>query len=707
MVQRRFIGLVAAAVVTVGGGTAAVVWHGDDEPAAVARFYDPPVAAEPPVGEEPVAETAAVVDQPVRKAKPQRAISRGIDLAAENAKADLPQRDTEPFSMVSVTWTDPKDAPSGAVEVRTRSAQTRRWSTWQALETEESNGPDRDKEATAKVRGGTGAIWVGPADGVAARVRSGSASEPLPAGLRLNLIDPGRPGAATPAQKGGGQGGAAIAFPAYKTRAEWGADETLVENPAEYATDVKVQFVHHTAGVNTYTCADSPAILRGILTNHVTNRGWNDIGYNFLVDKSGTLFEGRKGGVDRPVIGAHTYGFNTGSSGIAVLGDYRTIGVPDVVKTVIARVAAAKLGQYNLSPIGTSKLTEGVSDGKFPLGTVVDFQRVSGHRDGVNTECPGDTLYGQLPSIRSLAGGSDGSIVAQAPTGGRAYNGSYYVKNTVTMNWTTTTPQESLAKFELLVDGVVKATATADARSAPVALTAGTRKVQVRSVRTDGGTAITPATTVVADDKAPVFNPGLSVEPRTGTVSTTVVPVSVKWKVTDNVRLASVRLVSPSAVSFGGTATSYATTVRPATATTWTMRVADLPGNTAESSMARTATLVPETSATRYKTWTAKSNTSYLNGKALYSATAKARLTWTFSGRGVGVIVGRTSTSGKIDIYVDAQKRATIDTRTSGSSYRQMIWTMATGSGRHSIAIINTGAAGRSGVTIDGIAHLS
>jgi hypothetical protein len=421
---------------------------------------------------------------------------------------------------------------------------------------------------------------------------------------------------------------------------------------------------------------------------------------------------GRKGGVDRPVIGAHTYGFNTGSSGIAVLGDYRTVGAPDVVKTVIARVAAAKLGRYDLSPIGTSKLTEGVSDGKFPLGTVVDFQRVSGHRDGVNTECPGDTLYGQLPSIRSLAGGSDGSIVAQAPTGGRAYNGSYYVKDTVTMNWTTTTPQESLAKFELLVDGAVKATTPAAARSAPVELTAGTRMVQVRSVRTDGGAAITPATSVIADDKAPVFNPGLSAEPRTGTVSTTVVPVSVRWKVTDNVRLASVRLVSPAAVSFGGTATSYATTVRPGTgttwtATTWTMRVADLPGNVAESSAARTATLVPETSATRYKTWSAKSNTSHLNGKALYSATAKARLTWTFSGRGVGVVVGRTSNSGKIDIYVDAVRRAIVDTKTSGSSYRQMIWTMPTGSGRHSVAIVNTGAAGRSGVTIDGIACLN
>jgi hypothetical protein len=325
----------------------------------------------------------------------------------------------------------------------------------------------------------------------------------------------------------------------------------------------------------------------------------------------------------------------------------------------------------------------------------------------VNTECPGGTLYGQLPSIRSLAGGSDGSLVAQAPTGGRAYNGFYYVKDTVTMNWTTTVPQETLAKFELLVDGVVKATAPATARSAPVKLTAGTRKVQVRSVRTDGGTAITPATSVIADDKAPVFSPGLSIVPRTGTVSATVLPVSVKWKVTDNVKLASVRLTVPApAVGFGASATSYSTSAKPGTAKTWTMQAADLPGNGAVSTVTQTATLLPETSATRYKTWTAKSNTSYLNGKALYSATAKARLTWSFTGRGVGVIVNRTSTSGKIDIYVDAVKRATIDTKTSGSSYRQMIWTMSTGSGRHSVAVINTGAAGRSGVNIDGIAYL-
>ena len=80
-------------------------------------------------------------------------------------------------------------------------------------------------------------------------------------------------------------------------------------------------FVHHTDTPNGYTLDDVPAILRSIQTYHVRSNGWNDIGYNFLVDAYGRIFEGRAGGIDRPVIGAHTGGFNTGSVGIAVLGD--------------------------------------------------------------------------------------------------------------------------------------------------------------------------------------------------------------------------------------------------------------------------------------------------------------------------------------------------------------------------------------------------
>ena len=80
-------------------------------------------------------------------------------------------------------------------------------------------------------------------------------------------------------------------------------------------------FVHHTDTPNGYAPGDVPAIIRSIYTYHVRSNGWNDIGYNFLVDAYGRVYEGRAGGIDRPVIGAHTEGFNTGSVGIAVIGN--------------------------------------------------------------------------------------------------------------------------------------------------------------------------------------------------------------------------------------------------------------------------------------------------------------------------------------------------------------------------------------------------
>ena len=85
---------------------------------------------------------------------------------------------------------------------------------------------------------------------------------------------------------------------------------------------MRLAIIHHTAGQNDYTRAQAPAIVRGIELFHVKGNGWNDIGYNFLVDRFGTIYEGRFGGVDRNVIGAHALGFNTGSVGIALLGTY-------------------------------------------------------------------------------------------------------------------------------------------------------------------------------------------------------------------------------------------------------------------------------------------------------------------------------------------------------------------------------------------------
>ncbi|TDC18381.1 hypothetical protein E1284_06565 [Actinomadura bangladeshensis] len=193
--------------------------------------------------------------------------------------------------------------------------------------------------------------------------------------------------------------------PAIASRAQWGADESLVKAAPDYDQAVKAVFVHHTDTGNAYTCDQSPQVIRSIFTYHVTSLGWNDIGYNFLVDKCGTLFEGRGGGVGRPVHGAHTYGFNTDTTGVAVLGTHISVAPAQAVQDTIAKVAAWKLGLTGQDPAGKVTLTSLAPDGtgKYPYGTKVTFNAISGHRDGYATECPGDALYARLAAIRTAA----------------------------------------------------------------------------------------------------------------------------------------------------------------------------------------------------------------------------------------------------------------------------------------------------------------
>lgn len=199
----------------------------------------------------------------------------------------------------------------------------------------------------------------------------------------------------------------APAAPAIVSRADWGADESLVVDPPSYLDTVDAVFVHHTAGTNDYDCADSAAVIRAILTYHVESNGWNDIGYNFFVDKCGTVFEGRAGGVDKPVRGAHTYGFNGYSSGVSLLGDYENGGTPTAAaKQAIADLSAWKLGLHGVDPEAQVTLTAAADTGVYDGGEQATLNTISGHRDGYATLCPGATLYSALPEIRSAAGAS-------------------------------------------------------------------------------------------------------------------------------------------------------------------------------------------------------------------------------------------------------------------------------------------------------------
>jgi uncharacterized protein with LGFP repeats len=187
------------------------------------------------------------------------------------------------------------------------------------------------------------------------------------------------------------------------TRKGWGADETLREPGYSYTRTTKAAFVHHSAETNNYSCAQVPSIIRGIYRYHVKSSRWRDIGYNFLVDKCGNIYEGRAGGAARAVMGAHTYGFNTDTTGIAVLGTYSKAAVSKAATDAVARLTAWKLGVHGVDAGGKVTLISGGGT-KHRKGSRVVFNAVSGHRDGYVTDCPGDRLYNELPAIRTQAG---------------------------------------------------------------------------------------------------------------------------------------------------------------------------------------------------------------------------------------------------------------------------------------------------------------
>ncbi|MFD6994873.1 N-acetylmuramoyl-L-alanine amidase [Streptomyces mirabilis] len=501
--------------------------------------------------------------------------------------------------------------------------------------------------------------------------------------------------------------------PPIVSRADWGADESISPEAPEYTADVKAIFVHHTDGANDYSCADSPSIIRSIYAYHVQVSGWKDIGYNFLVDKCGTIFEGRKGGVDLPVFGAHTYGWNREAAGVAVLGDYTTTSATNATLTSVARLAAWKLGQYGADPAGTTQLTAGASQHNyfstdFTAGSKYTFQRISGHRDGYNTECPGGLLYDQLPTIRTLASGPVQGLKVSSVDGAGLSGSTYYTKGGITVRWTATTSASLISKFELLVDGKSVATASGTATSAGVTLALGSHTVAVRAVHQSGKTATSAALTVVAETTAPTFtttNPTLSLH--SGTVSTSAVPVTLGWKATDDKALREVKLLSPTTATFGPTTTTSNRTAKSGAATVWSMRAYDYAGNYRTSSPSYTPVILQETAATKSGSWTTRSSTGYLGGQSYSSGSKGASLTWTFTGRSAAWVVSRAASSGQAYIYVDGTKISTVDLKSSTTLYRQAIWTKTwSSSAKHTIKIVVVGTSGRPTVTTDSLVYI-
>ena len=331
--------------------------------------------------------------KPLRAAFVLFFVAPGVAVASPSlVERDLPARSgvvaqaPAAFDLVGLHWRG-----SGAVRFRTERADGT-WSSWRISAPESDDLPDRNTAEATRSRGWHlgNPFWVGRSERI--QYRLGRGVRRLRAYFVRSPLLGGTPQHVQPFTANA---------PAIITRAQWGADEQIRRNRKKgpkIADNVHFAIVHHTAGSNNYSRAQSASIVRAIELYHVLGNGWNDIGYIFLVDKYGQVFEGRYGGIDRNVVGAHAQGFNTGSVGVALLGTYTSTAPSAAALRSLEALLAWRLDLVHVDPRSSLTYISG-GNPRFAAGAPVFLRAISGHRDTGFTTCPGYALYRRLPAI--------------------------------------------------------------------------------------------------------------------------------------------------------------------------------------------------------------------------------------------------------------------------------------------------------------------
>jgi hypothetical protein len=297
---------------------------------------------------------------------------------------------TELVTMVGFTWRDGVPPP----RILARFRQQGGWSLWRPAPLLRDLPDPSSGEGIGKA--GTVPLVVEPTDAIQVQVLGSTPPE-----LSITLIH------AAPLAGDARAVAArttAVATPTILTRAQWGANESWRDGPPRYNSTIQQAHIHHSASGNGYAQSDVPALIRSFYKYHTKSLGWSDIAYNFLVDSFGTIWEGRYGGIDQPVRGAHTLGFNATSTGICVIGNLDTVKPTQPTLDSLARLAAWKLAMYGCDPQGWTQVKSEGSD-KFKSGKIVTLPVIDGHRDTNDTACPGGNLYAQLGTIRAATAG--------------------------------------------------------------------------------------------------------------------------------------------------------------------------------------------------------------------------------------------------------------------------------------------------------------
>lgn len=305
------------------------------------------------------------------------------------------------FSVAALTWPAAETFPENAtITFRVREADS--WSDWLTVEPDDAGNEGQE-------RAGTDPFITGSADAIQVALQTDDAN--LPGDLQLTVIytdttttDVTSSSLSTTMSSTTTTAG--VTQPQIITRAEWGVSNETPNWTKRYYT-LQAAVIHHTAGTNNYTAAQSAGIVKGIFNYHTQSRGWGDIGYNFLVDKYGQIFEGRAGSIDSPasemVEAGHAYGYNKGTLGISALGDYTTATPTAAIYDAYVAVIDWRFDLAGLNASDTSELyAGGYSNSTFDSGSALP--RVFAHRDVGSTACPGNAIYGQISSLISRVG---------------------------------------------------------------------------------------------------------------------------------------------------------------------------------------------------------------------------------------------------------------------------------------------------------------
>ena len=345
------------------------------------------------------------------------------DGIAPDGRAALTVDAGAPFDMLGIVF---RSTPAGARDVVFHvrvSADRLTWTRWFSVKADVDSGPAGSAFSKADLV--TEPVWVGAARYVQYQTDGGApvsdvrlacvqaavgepadaASAASPAASSSDAAS-ASPVAASPVVPAAATAPAPLGMPAEPkivTRAQWGADESLRSGGVSYG-QVRCAFVHHTVNGNTYSRSQAPALVRGIYYYHTRVNGWRDIGYNFLIDRFGTIYEGRYGGVTKAVIGAQVLGFNSMSTGVALIGTFDSVAPSKAALSSLEHLLAWKLDLSHLNPLGTARALCQTTQ-KYRAGQWVSLPVISGHRQVNYTDCPGTVLFGMLPGIRTAVAG--------------------------------------------------------------------------------------------------------------------------------------------------------------------------------------------------------------------------------------------------------------------------------------------------------------